>query len=409
MGNNVLMDTLRSDPKYGNLFESNAIFTAYKTGFPTLDYKLGFNVNVFDKDGNVDYTYPSLGISAGTIVGVIGKTHVGKTTLAIQLASNIVRPFPNGTVLHFDLEGGTNMTRIGIISKFTSTEMSEGKYILRQSNASIEDIKMTISRIYLEKKAHPEIYQYDTGKVNELGEPIVAYEPTCLIIDSIPSLSTYINENTKDGIKKLGEVDSQTGQLRLTQEVGRFLKESMQMMRSANIIMFVVNHIKEKLTLGVPQAPELMYLKQNETMPCGKALQYYTDTLIRLTAIGSEKYLEEDYGFDGFGVKAQFVKNRSNVNGSEAPLVFDKFRGYDSLWSSLSFAKENELLGGNKNGRYFISNKELKFTNLTAHQDFANNRELYKIMYDNIKPILSKSLKSVSSEEMQIIEEEMDY
>lgn len=266
MADNLLIKSLRGNDKSGHLFESNGTFIAYKTGFPTLDYYLGCTVNVFDDNGKVIDKYPSLGITSGSINTIIGKSSVGKTTLAISWASNIVRPFPNGTVIHYDLEGATSYTRVGAISKFTATEMKEGKYVLRQLNSSIEEIKMSIAKIYSEKTSNPDIYKYDTGKVNEFGDRIFAYEPTCIIIDSVPSLSTYINENTKDGVKALEEISTQTDKMRLTAEIGRFLAESVEMLKNANIIMFLINHIKTKPGMGVPQAPELNYLKQDETL-----------------------------------------------------------------------------------------------------------------------------------------------
>lgn len=410
MGKNILIEALRNNnEKSAYLFTSNSTFVAYKTGFPALDYNMGFNVNVFNDKGELVDTYPAIGITTGSIVSIIGKTHVGKTTAAIQMASNIVRPFNNGTVFHFDLEGGTNATRVSTVSKLPPLEIGNGKYILRQLGVSIEEIKATIAKIYTEKINNPDKYQYETGKVDEFNNPIIAYEPTCIVIDSVPSLSNYINENTKDGKKTLEEISTQTDKMRLTAEVGRFLVESMQMMKASNIIMFLINHIKDKPGMGVPQAPELRFLKQNETLPAGKALQYYTNTMIRLTSIGSEKYTMDENGFDGFGVNAQFIKNRSNVDGTVVPLVFDKAKGYDSIRSSVMLAKEMGLVGGNKNGYYFINNKDKKFRFDTIHEDFFADRELYKIMYDHIIPVLTDSLSSVKPEELMVAEEELDY
>lgn len=410
MAKNILIEALRNaDPKSAYLFDSNGTFISYKTGFPALDYAMGFNVNVFDESNKLVSTYPSLGITAGSIITIIGKTHVGKTTFAIQLASNIIRNFENGLIFHYDLEGGTNLTRISTVGRLSIERLKEDSYILKQSGASIEEIKMTIAKLYQYKTAHPEIFMYDTGKVDEFGQPIRAYEPTCMIIDSVPSLSTYINENTKDGVKALEEISSQTDKMRLTAEIGRFLAESMQMCKAANIIPMLINHIKTKPGMGVPQAPELRFLKQDETLPAGKALQYYTNTMIRLTSIGSEKYTLEENGFEGFGVTAQFIKNRSNADGRIVPLVFDKAKGYDSIRSSVMFAKNIGLLGGNKNGYYFINNKDKKFRFDTIHQDFTNDRELYKIMYDHIVPVLKTTLSSVKPEELIVNSEEMDY
>lgn len=409
MSKNILIEALRADDKTGYLFNANGTFVSYKTGFPALDFNLGCMINVFDENNKVKETYPSLGITAGSIVTIIGKSQVGKTTLAIQIASNIVRPFENGTVIHYDLEGGANYSRIASVSKFTPTEMEDGKYILRQSQFSIEEIKKSIAKIYLEKVNNPSKYQYNTGKLDEFGKEIVTYEPTCIIIDSVASLSTYINENTKDGLKTLEDITSQTEVMRLTAEIGRFLKESIPMMKTANIIMFLINHIKLRPGLGMPQAAELMYLKQDETLPCGKAVQYYTNTMIRLTSVGAEKYTPEEHNFDGFGVQCQFVKNRSNANGTIAPLVFNKVTGYDSLMSSFILAKNLGYVGGNKNGYYFEGHKDNKFTITNIHNDFKENRELYKIMYSLIVPVLEKNISSIKPEEMDIVQEEMDY
>lgn len=403
-----LLTALRSNSKNGHLFDSNGTMVAYKTSFPVIDYALGMLVNVFDDNGDLVKTYKSLGVTGGSIVTVIAKNGCGKTSWLIQASSNIVRPFKNGLVIHLDLEGGTNMTRIGNLSRFSPSELKE-KYILRQEGSSIEEIKATIAQIYLEKKSHPELYMYDTGLVDEFGVPIQKFVPTCMIVDSVPTMTAYINENTKDGLQEIGEITSQTDRTRLTGLIGRFLTESLQMCRSANIILFLVNHIKDRISMGVPKAPEMRLLKMDETLPAGKALLYYTNTMLRFTAIGSEKYNIEEHGFDGFGVNAQLIKNRSNVDGAELPLVFSKTTGYDSIRSSVMYAKSVGLLGGNRNGYYFINNKEAKFTMKNIHEDFNQNRELYKIMYNHIIPVLDSTLSSVKPEEMNVNPEEMAY
>lgn len=407
----LLIDSLRSDPKTSYLFQNNCSFTGYKTGFPALDYGMGFNVNVYDpKTGDVVDMYPAIGITNGSIVTVIGKTHVGKTTWAIQAASAIVRPFANGMVMHYDLEGGTNLTRISNISRIPILEIESGKYILlEKEGSSIEEIKKAIAKIYKEKTTHPDTYKYETGRLDEFGNKIYEYEPTCMIVDSVPSLGTFINENTKDGLQELEEISSQTDKMRMTALISRFLAESMPMLKSANIILFLINHIKDKPSMVVPQPPELRYLKQNETMPAGKALQYYTNTMIRLTSVGSEKYTPDEHGFDGFGVQIQFCKNRSGVDGSIVPMVFDKQRGYDSIRSTIMLAKDLGLLGGNKNGYYFINNKDLKFRFDTAKEDFQNNRDLYNIMYSQVIPVLQAKLPVYKPSDSEVPPEEMDY
>ena len=409
MGKNFLMEALRSNPKTAKMFTPNGLSISYKTGFPTLDYTMGTLINVFDDNGELKDTYPSLGITGGSYVTIAGKSAVGKTTFAIQVASNIVRPFDNGSVIHYDIERSTSQTRVSILSRFNINEIREGKYVLRQLDCSLESLKEAISELYLEKINNPDKYKYDSGKLDEFGNKICPYVPTCMIVDSIASITTYVNPDTKEGRAKIGEITSQTDTMRLNGEISRFLKESLEMVKEANIIIFFINHIKPKPSVGFPVQADLRYLKQDENLPCGRALQYYSSLMLRLTSVGSEKYTIEDNGFDGFGVQAQYMKSRSNVDGTIVPLVFRMVQGYDSLRSSFSFAKDIGLTGGNKNGYYFLNNKECKFKFDTIHQEFAENRELYKIMYSHIVPVLERSLSSVKPEELIVVEEEMDY
>ena len=91
------------------------------------------------------------------------------------------------------------------------------------------------------------------------------------------------------------------------------------------------------------------------------------------------------------------------------PLVFDKVKGHDSLRSSIRLAKDLGVLGGNRNGYYLGDNKDQKFRATTVHQDFNENRELYKILYGYIIPELEKNISSVKPEELINPDEEMDY
>jgi hypothetical protein len=83
--------------------------------------------------------------------------------------------------------------------------------------------------------------------------------------------------------------------------------------------------------------------------------------------------------------------------------------GVDMVRSTVRYAKDMGLLGGNKNGYYFISNKDEKFTLRNMNEDFKNNPKLYKIMKDNVIPLLEKNLSGIMPEEMDIPKEELDF
>ena len=409
---NLLINEVRNEQdKKEDLFSINAAVDTYKTGIAPLDYALGYTVRVYNEEQNtVEEEYNALGISGGCNVMWIGKSSTAKTSTALLVAANIVRPYQNGTILHFDLEQAMNISRARAMTKFTVDEIKGGKYVLRQSETSVEKIKRTIIKLYKEKKDHPELYTYKTGKKNEIGEEIVVYEPTVVLIDSIPSLSVELNENDKKDFKKIEEITSQTDRMRLTGEIGRFYTDLLPYIKSVNIIIFSINHIKVNPQMGIVKSPaELLYLKQDEALPGGKTPVYLAHILFKSVAIGSEKYTLEDDGFDGFGINIEIIKSRSNQAGQKVKVIYDKVRGIDPVRTCIAYAKEQGLIGGNKNAMYFINNKDKKFPLRTVNEFFRENREMYKIMYDHILPSLQEKLSSVSEDDLDVVDEIMDY
>ena len=81
----------------------------------------------------------------------------------------------------------------------------------------------------------------------------------------------------------------------------------------------------------------------------------------------------------------------------------------NSLRSSILYAKDLGLTGGNKNAFYFNSHKDDKFSLRNVHEDFKERRDLYKIMYSNIIPELEKRLVTIEESDLEIIDEESDY
>lgn len=414
MGKNFLVQALRQALRQAtgkkNLFDANASVISYKTGFPVLDYYLGYRVNVYNDDNEIVSSYPSIGITAGSYVEFIGKPSTSKTTTAIQIAANIVRNFDNGFVIHYDLEQALNYTRIQTLTKFDIRDIEGGKYILRQENQTLENIKESIVEIAAEKENHPDEYKYKTGKLNEFGEEIEIYEPTVIILDSIASITNGLDINNKKEMEKMKEIGTQTDRMRLTGEIGRFFNEILTQLRTYNIILIAINQIKVNPNMGIIKSPaEILYLDQDEALPGGRTPQFLAHILLKFIAVGSEKYNKEDEGFDGFGIKVKIIKSRTNQAGQIVPLIYDKVRGLDSLRSSVRYAKEIGLLNGNKNGYYFEDDKEHKFTLKNMHKDFKENRELYQCLYGRIIPRLEEHLSAVSPEEMEIVEEEFNY
>ena len=407
---NLLLDTLRNNgSKNSDLFKCNGTVISYKTGIPPLDYYLGYKVNVYNKDDELIDSYPEIGIPAGSMVTFIGKPSTSKTSTAVTIAANIVRNFDNGLVIHFDLEQSMNMTRIATLSRMKMSEISN-KYILRQERTTLEDMKSTIISLYMEKTKNPEMYKYKTGKLNEFGEEIEIFEPTVIIIDSIATITMGLNENDKKELAKLEEIGTQTDRMRLTGEIGRFFNEILPYLRTANIILLSINQIKTNPNMGIVKSPaEILYLAQDEALPGGKAPQFNASILIKFVAIGSEKYTLEDNGFDGFGTRAMIIKCRSNQAGQSVDLVYDKKRGVDAMRTTLAYAKQMGLLGGNKNSTYFVDSKDVKWSMVHLHEEIRERPELIKHIFANTIPLLEKRLSTITDKEKEVFSDEFDY
>ena len=405
---NPLIQALRAGDG-GHLFESNASIISYKTGFPVLDYYLGYRVNVFDEHDKIASSYPMIGIPAGSYILFAGKPSSTKTTTATQIAANIVRPFKTGTVIHLDVEQAMNYSRIQVLTKFPMSEL-ETKYILRQENITIDDVYELIMKIYFEKTKNPERYLYNTGKLNEFGREIQLPEPTVVILDSIASLSMYYDENNKDDMKKLSELEGNTYSNRLARDISQMFTKVLPRLRSANIILIAINQIKDKIDVGITKTPPaFMYMNQNETLPGGWAPQFYAHIFLKFTALTSDKFAEEDDGFDGFGVKTAILKSRTNQAGQCCELIYDKVRGIDSVRTTIKYLEENGLVNGNKNKSYFLDNKDISFSKVRLHSDFKANPDLFKQMYDIVIPQLESRLSEVVPEELIFEEQTMDY
>lgn len=410
---NFLLKSLRENDaakgkKAKNYFNANASVVSYSTGIPTLDYVLGYKVNVNDADGKFVEQYPALGITAGSYVLFIGKPGVAKTSFAIKIATHIVRPFENGMVMHFDIEGASNYSRIQALSGWTVNEMKE-KYILRTEKVTLNDIKSTINDIYQEKVSNRERYVYNTGKKNEFNEDIIIFEPTVVILDSIATITTGIGED-KASVERMEEVSTQTDRMRLTGEIGRFFNELLPILKEANIILIAINQIKVNPGMGVVRQPGLILgLKENEACPGGMGPLFNAQILLKFVAVGSDKYNMEDDGFSGFKIRTEVIKSRVSAALQTCNLIFDRNTGIDMLRSTVDFAKDLGFVGGNRSGYYFVDNKEHKFTQRAMHEDFSKDRELYRILKNLTIPVLETQLSGITPEEFSTPEEEENF
>lgn len=379
-----MLAALQAKDKSG-LFTKTPTDISYPTGFHILDHRNGYWLESYNQSNEVIGRYKSLGIVAGSINTVIGKSGVAKTTGVVQWAEHIIRPFPNAMIAHYDAENAYSYTRIHQITGRPIHELRTN-YLLKKDMTSIEDIQESIMDIYEEKISNPKKYKYKSGVMDEFGEEIELYEPTVIIIDSLPSLS--LRES-----KEAREMETQSYGARKARAFSEFCSKLTPLCKQANIIMFFINHIKVKMSMSfVPQQAQQMYLKQDETLPLGEAPIYYANNIFRF--ISSTKFKKDKDGFDGFLVKVELIKSRTNKAGQVAELVYDQARGFDNARTLLHFAESMKQVTGRNPYRHFLNHSDVKFNSLKFSKQYNENKDLRMALAATTLPFLDSLMSS---------------
>jgi RecA/RadA recombinase len=364
---------------------------SHRTGFPLLDYHLGYKAAIDQGDGTIKLQN-ILGMLTGAFNLIVGPPSSGKTTFAIGIASNMVRPYEKGSVIHIDGEYSTVDSRIPAVSKFTLDEISSGKYWLTKDEFnSYQGIYKLVQDLHKEKTSNPKVFKTTS---NIAGLKVDHYQPTVIIIDSIPTI--------KNESKEVINLDNRTGAMTDARILKALINGITGMLHEANINILAINHVQQKIEMNMftHTSSEIPYLKQDEHIPGGTFLKYLTNTFLKLTP-ASEKFKLEEDGFDGFGINLSIIKARTNQSGKVILCIFDKINGLDILRTNVRYLKDRNKIGGNrKNSLFFMDDsKETRFNILNIYKSFDENPVLYEIMYKQLLPILEE--EALSNPEMQ--------
>lgn len=379
---NTLLERLRAKDKKG-LFNPTQTAVSYPTGFTPFDFRNGYKVQARDMEDKLINEYYSLGLVGGSFVTVIGKSGTAKTTWCIQSAFNIVKKFDAGMVVHYDLEKALSYTRIKAVTKATNQQLDQ-KYILKQERLYIEDIFDSILEIYKEKMDAKKEFSYDSGLLDEFGRPINPLAPTVIILDSIPSM---ISRDLKDE-----EMTGQTEAMRTAKAMKQFYIKLLPIVKDGNFIILTINHINTKVEVNplAKTQPQVMYLKMDEALPGGNAPIYYANNLLKF--VSRDKFNMEDDGFDGFAVRVELLKSRTNKANQSALLVYDQSTGFENARSLFEIAKENKLVEGRNPYRYFTTFPDVKFSTKELMKEWYTNESFRDALMGTCEPILSMML-----------------
>lgn len=212
----------------------------YSTGFLNFDFRNGTIVHA--RCNEKQFKYYSIGVSDGSMIMVIGRSSSGKTTCTIQMAANIIRPFKTSCIFHDDIEGGITEIRKQQLMKMTADEMQE-KYIGRNTGITAENFYERLKMVHDIKINNRESYEYDTGLYDTRGQRIYKLEPTVFILDSLAVLmpDKYAGED---------ELSGQMSETAAAKVNSSIFKRIIPLLKAANIILFVINHINDNVSIN---------------------------------------------------------------------------------------------------------------------------------------------------------------
>lgn len=404
---NALLTLFREDPriKKNPKMQRATYDVLYETGFLAMDFLNGYTVSV--NDNGHKFTYDSIGIIDGSSNMIVGRTHSGKTSLAVQIAGNIIRPFEHSQIFYDDIEGGSVDTRRMVLTGMDPYEIDR-RMEYRNQNISAESFFERIYMIYEMKMNNIDKFLYNTHKVDSLGREIFKLQPTVYILDSFAVLSP---ENMTEDEKLSGNMSAAATAKLNTQVVKRIISK----LKAANIILFTINHINEDIDIN-PFAKKraiMGNMKQGEALPGGKAAQYLATNLIRVE--DTVKLKDNDgMGISGRIVEISFAKSRSNESGKTIPLVFDGKTGYDPDLSLLVFMKSVNALEAR--GAYMcVKGTDIKFMQKRFKDKLYNDpefsqtfsqvcyQELRKLLNDTPVDIHKPKVNSITSNIMSMV------
>ena len=368
--------------------KQEAVFDVqYPSGFPSLDYLIGQRVHVNDPENGRVFDYDSIGIVDGSYNLTIGRSGCGKSTFIKQASVNIVRPFNNGLIFEDSIEGGITMSRNEFLIGMTTNQVRE-RMSIRNSGISTESCYKRIKTIYDVKTQTPEKYTYDTGLFDSSGNRIFKMVPTVYIIDSLAMLMP----------EKLTQEEELSGQMSSTaaaKQIARFFKQVVPLLKGANIILFVVNHITQMIDINPYQHSKTqnIYLDQGETCPGGVTPFYLANNIFRL--YDNNKLSEDkELGISGNFVTFKIIKSRTSRSGVSVDLVFNQDTGFDPELSLYIMLKKNGLIKGAGAFLYLDGYPDQKFAQKNFKSLLSTNEEFANVFVDLCFNVLHNSIKT---------------
>lgn len=417
--------TILAEGMSSDLFDKNKLVDfSYSTGIPVIDYLLGYETLVKDPvTKEVIKKRQVLGLQAGSFNILTGKSQSYKTTIGMNMASNI-GVSANGNVVHYDAEGRLVLQRAKTITQLPDEwfNAEHPRYALKSGTIGFDRLKRDIAEIYESKMKHKDLLLKDTGEVDDKNQPIILMPPTLVLIDSLQHI--VINEDAYDvndkqfqGSKELrnnmvGAITAKT--------IRGFISDIIPMQKEANIIVLCIAHKTGNVSTNSYLAPskQFQYGSVSERVSGGSAVEYDPSATMSFTGYSSKDtmYSKETDGFDGNLVLFEPIKCSTNQSGNaktgvSVDIVIDKGRdGVDNYRTLSLFLKSKGRLKGNNAGWKVInadgSETETRYRWKTIYDDLDKDQALATAFFtaakEELDKLISPAVDNIGKKPMKI-------
>ena len=406
--------TIMASGGSSRVFSKNTMVDySYSTGIPIIDYALGYEVNVYDGDKFVKKR-TCIGLQAGSFNVMSGRTQSYKTTISIQMISNIA--YQNGgNIVHYDAEQRLVLQRVKTLSKLPGDWFvgDYPRYSLRSGAIGFDTLQNDIAEIYAVKMKNKQFLLQDTGEVDDQNQPIKLMPPTIVFLDSLQDvIEKEYNVDDKKWVEDSKELRGNMYGAQSAKTIRGLLTDILPMLKEANIILLAIAHKTSNMSLnpfsGVKK--QFQYGSNDERISGGSAVEFNASSVINLSGLVSEdsRFHEDTDGFEGNTVLFEPTKSSTNESGNQKTglgfhIIIDKRReGVDNVRTLIEFLKQKGRLKGNKAGfRVTDTSGEPiseKFTWKKCYEDFNNDKATYKIFMTAAKEELEKLISKAPTD-----------
>lgn len=260
----------------------------YRTGISVIDMILG--------EG---------GFGSGRMSEVYGVNRSGKSELAQCTVAQFLEDFPDGIAVLFDEETALDDKKLAQWPIFSSS-----KRLIVKKSASMEDGFNSVIKML-------KILIKDSIKV-----------PVLIVFDSVAAMPTKEETEVDLGKKVIG------AQARVLSEA---LRKVRGLLRQTNAHAMFVNQTRNKIGgMG------------GSDSACGEALKFYADYRLKLTNIGSYRFVTGGEPA-GFKIEVKTTKNKrvSPLRVVQVPLLFNRVgearSGLSEAWSMYDMLRDKKL------------------------------------------------------------------